>query len=290
MKLAYDPSMFRDSMTLKQMFDEVARLGYEYVELSPRRDFIWFYEHPVADHTLIKQVKKYAKAAGVKISTVLPVQQWSSPDEQEREFAVRNLKRTIEITAELEVPVLNTEFAGDKFQPLVSQGQWYKSMAELAPVFEKNNIELEIQPHPNDFIESNLAATRLIRSLDLDWVHQVWCSAHAFYMDDGRGDIRQQFAESGERITHVLIADTFNHKGNFSLRYIINPPGAPVTIHQHLNPGGGEVDFTTLYQVLNERHFDGIITNNVFAWPDRVDWSNDVTLQSIQSGLHLLKT
>ncbi|EGF49051.1 IolH, partial [Lacticaseibacillus rhamnosus MTCC 5462] len=51
-----------------------------------------------------------------------------------------------------------------------------------------------------------------------------------------------------------------------------------------------EVDFTTLYQVLNERHFDGIITNNVFAWPDRVDWSNDVTLQSIQSGLHLLKT
>lgn len=54
MKLAYDPSMFRDSMTLKQMFDEVARLGYEYVELSPRRDFIWFYEHPVADHTLIK--------------------------------------------------------------------------------------------------------------------------------------------------------------------------------------------------------------------------------------------
>ena len=27
MKLAYDPSMFRDSMTLKLMFDEVARLG-----------------------------------------------------------------------------------------------------------------------------------------------------------------------------------------------------------------------------------------------------------------------
>ena len=26
MKLAYDPSMFRDSMTLKQMFDEVAIL------------------------------------------------------------------------------------------------------------------------------------------------------------------------------------------------------------------------------------------------------------------------
>ncbi|MDE3316418.1 sugar phosphate isomerase/epimerase family protein [Lacticaseibacillus zeae] len=287
MKLAYDPSMFRDTMTLKQMFDEVARLGYEYVELSPRRDFIWFYEHPVADTALIKQVKRYAQDAGVKISSVLPVQQWSSPDEQEREFAVRNLKRTIEITAALGVKVLNTEFSGDKFQPLVSQGQWYKSMEELAPEFEKNGITLEIQPHPNDFIESNLAASCLIRSLDVDWVHQVWCSSHAFYMDDGRGDIRQQFAESGDLITHVLIADTFNHKGNQGLRYIINPPGAPVTIHQHLNPSEGEVDFATLYAVLRERHFNGIITNNVFAWPDKVDWSNKITLQSIKNGLQL---
>ena len=58
MKLAYDPSMFRDSMTLKQMrLMRLARLGYEYVELSPRRDFIWFYEHPVADHTLLSRVK-----------------------------------------------------------------------------------------------------------------------------------------------------------------------------------------------------------------------------------------
>ncbi|WP_424321049.1 sugar phosphate isomerase/epimerase family protein [Lacticaseibacillus chiayiensis] len=287
MKLAYDPSMFRDTMTLKQMFDEVARLGYEYIELSPRRDFIWFYEYPVADTALIKQVKRYAQDAGVKISSVLPVQQWSSPDEQEREFAVRNLKRTIEITARLGVKVLNTEFSGDKFQPLVSQGQWYKSMEELAPVFEKNGIKLEIQPHPNDFIESNLAATRLIRSLDVDWVHQVWCSSHAFYMDDGHGDIRQQFAESGDLITHVLIADTLNHKGNQGLRYIINPPGAPVTIHQHLNPDEGEVDFATLYAVLRERHFNGIITNNVFAWPDKVDWSNKITLQSIKNGLQI---
>ncbi|RXT25022.1 protein iolH [Lacticaseibacillus chiayiensis] len=287
MKLAYDPSMFRDTMTLKQMFDEVARLGYEYIELSPRRDFIWFYEYPVADTALIKQVKRYAQDAGVKISSVLPVQQWSSPDEQEREFAVRNLKRTIEITARLGVKVLNTEFSGDKFQPLVSQGQWYKSMEELAPVFEKNGIKLEIQPHPNDFIESNLAATRLIRSLDVDWVHQVWCSSRAFYMDDGHGDIRQQFAESGDLITHVLIADTLNHKGNQGLRYIINPPGAPVTIHQHLNPGEGEVDFATLYAVLRERHFNGIFTNNVFAWPDKVDWSNKITLQSIKNGLQI---
>ncbi|GAA3333704.1 hypothetical protein GCM10020331_098790 [Ectobacillus funiculus] len=42
MRLAYDPSHYRDNTNLKDTIETVARLGYEYVELSPRKDFIWF--------------------------------------------------------------------------------------------------------------------------------------------------------------------------------------------------------------------------------------------------------
>lgn len=287
MKLAYDPSMFRDNTSFHDMIEKIARLGYKYIELSPRADFIWFYQYPKVNSAMIKDVKKWLRDAGLKLSSVLPVQQWSSPNEQERQAAVRNMKRTIEITAELGVDTLNTEFSGDKYDPITSEGQWYKSMEELIPVFESNNIKLEIQAHPNDFIESSVEAAKLIRSLDLDWVSQVWCSAHAFYSDAGVGDVRQQILNSKDVLTHILIADTFNYAGNFGLRYTINPPGAPVTIHQHLNPGEGEVDFAAVYQTLNEINFDGIVTNNVFAWPDRTEWSNEKTLSSIKQGLNL---
>lgn len=57
MRLAYDPSHYRDNTNLKETIDAVARLGYEWVELSPRKDFIWFYEYPKVDRQLIKDLK-----------------------------------------------------------------------------------------------------------------------------------------------------------------------------------------------------------------------------------------
>ncbi|MCH5461749.1 sugar phosphate isomerase/epimerase [Lactobacillus sp. LC28-10] len=287
MKLAYDPSMFRDNTSFHDMIEKTARLGYKYIELSPRQDFIWFYQYPKVNSTMIKQVKHWLSDAGVSLSSVLPVQQWSSPNEQERQSAVRNMRRTIEITSELGVDTLNTEFSGDKYNSVTSEGQWYKSMEELVPDFERNHIKLEIQAHPNDFIETSEEAAKLIRSLDLDWVSQVWCSAHAFYSDKGVGDVRKQILGMKDTLTHVLIADTMNYASNFGLRYIINPPAAPVTIHQHLNPGEGEVDFEAMYRTLNEIGFDGIVTNNVFAWPDKVEWSNEKTLPTIKKGLNI---
>ncbi|MHC5278865.1 sugar phosphate isomerase/epimerase family protein [Listeria kieliensis] len=285
MKLAYDPSHYRDNTNLRDTVEHVARLGYEYLELSPRKDFIWFYEYPKVDKQLIADLKRYTKDAGVKISSVLPVQQWSSPNEEERKAAVRNWKRSIEITSELGVDLMNTEFSGNKRMPVESEAAFLRSMDELIPLFEREGIKLNLQAHPNDFIETNTEAIRMIRALDKDWIKYVYSTAHAFYYDDGIGDVAKHFEEAGDLLAHVLFADTLNHKAAFGLRYIINPPDADVTIHQHLNIGEGEVDFDTLFAELRKMNFDGIATNAVFAYPDRPDWSNEVTLAKMKAGL-----
>lgn len=45
MKIALDPYMFR-ALTIDDMVRTVVELGYEYIELTPRADFMPFFLHP----------------------------------------------------------------------------------------------------------------------------------------------------------------------------------------------------------------------------------------------------
>lgn len=289
MIFAYDPSHYRDNSTIYETIEATARLGYKYIEASPRKDFIWFYQHPKVDSAMIKKIKRHMRDAGVEFSSILPVQNWASPNEAERKAAVKNWKRAIEITSDLEVGLMNTEFSGDIRNVSASEDAWLRSMDELIPHFEKEGIALNIQPHPNDFVERNDEALRLIRAVDKDWFNLVFSTAHAFYNDEGEGNIETMFDDAGDRLKHVLFADTLNHKAGYGLRYIINPPEAvnDITIHQHLNIGQGEVDFDTIFKKLREMDFDGIVTNSVFAYPDRPEWSSEIMVEKIKEGLDL---
>ncbi|WP_156750295.1 TIM barrel protein, partial [Mycobacterium sp. 852013-50091_SCH5140682] len=112
MKIALDPTPFHHSHELLEFPKLVAELGYEYLQLTPHRDFIPFFNHPRADDDLVAKFRKACADAGVGIASVLPVLRWSSPDPDAREAAVRNWKRVIEITVDLGVNVINTEFSG----------------------------------------------------------------------------------------------------------------------------------------------------------------------------------
>src|ERR687884_650521 len=136
----------------------VADLGYRYIELSPRSDFMPFFVHPRADRQTIAAFRRELAAADVQIASVLPLYRWAGPDEDARQAAVRYWKRAIEITVELGVHVMNTEFNGRPDAKPESEAQFWRSMEELLPIFEREGIQLRLEPHPDDFIEDGFEA------------------------------------------------------------------------------------------------------------------------------------
>ena len=74
---------------------------------------------------------------------------------------------------------------------------------------------------------------------------------------------------AGPLLTHVHIADSFDHRASSGLRYIVNPPGSAARVHQHLDIGQGDVDWDVFFGTLTETGFDGIAAVCVFAWEER---------------------
>jgi myo-inositol catabolism protein IolH len=278
MRIALDPYMLRH-VPLPELPGVVAELGYEHIELSPREDFLPFFLHPRADKATIAGFKRALAAAGVSVSSVLPLYRWSGPDEDERQAAVRYWKRAIQVTVDLDCQVMNSEFNGRPEAAAASEAQFWRSMEELLPVFDREGVQLRLEPHPDDFVEDGRAAVQLIRGIDNELVTFLYCAPHTFHQG---GDIAGIMRDAGPLLTHLHIADSFDHRASSGLRYIVNPPGSPARVHQHLDVGQGEVDWDVFFGTLAELEFDGIATVCVFAWEERARESSIHNLEQIR--------
>ncbi|MGH7746710.1 MAG: sugar phosphate isomerase/epimerase family protein [Candidatus Dormibacteria bacterium] len=271
MKIALDPAMYHAEMSVADEVRKAAELGYRHLELSPRADWFFWHRYPKADREAIAEVRKACAETGVTIATLVPVFDWSSPDEQERQAQVRNWRRLLEIAAELECTLVNSELSGDLRDARRSEHAFYRSMEELAPVFESYGIGLNIEAHPYDFSETNDDAVQIIRGLDKPWVNYVFCAPHAFHLSDGAGDVSRMMRYAGSKLKHIHVADCYNHRANVGNRYILNPPGVDARIHQHSEIGHGEVPWDEFFSTLRDMEFDGIATVCVFGWEETAD-------------------
>ncbi len=86
MKIALDPYLLR-STTLLELPQKVAGLGFEWIELSTREDFMPFFLHPRAENDTVVAVQKALDAALDGIASSVPLDRWSGPDEGERQAA-----------------------------------------------------------------------------------------------------------------------------------------------------------------------------------------------------------
>ncbi len=282
-KIALDPTPFHSTHGLLEFPKVAADLGYEYLQLTPHPDFIPFFNYPKADDQLVRDLKKAVKDAGIKIASTLPVIRWASPEPDAREAAVRNFRRVLQLTVELGVDTIGTEFSGRPEKAEESERAFYRSMEELVPLVEKEGVNVFIDPHPDDFVENGLAAWRVIRGINSPNFGMVYVASHSFHMGNQPEEILD--AAKG-RVGIIHMSDTMDHNASNGLRYITNPPGNAVRVHQHLAIGDGDVDFERLFKALKINGFidnpNSIICSSVFAENERANEVSKFQLEKIQ--------
>jgi myo-inositol catabolism protein IolH len=288
MRIALDPYMHRH-LSLPELCRKTAELGYEYIELSPRADFLEWWAQPRVYPERIQGFKKALKDHGVKLATLQPMYRWSSPLEDERQAAMRYWKKAIQVAVEMDCDTMISEFgrgaspersANQNFNtPEACEAAFWRSMDELIPIFEREGVVLSVEPHPEDWLETMAPAIDIVRSIGSAHVKLSYIAPHTFYYGD---DMAAMLRAAAPVLAHVRVADTFNHRDSSGLRYVVNPPGAKVRVHQHLDMGKGEIDWDVFFQTLAEIGFDGVLSSCVFGWDERADDSSRFMRSEIQ--------
>ena len=91
----------------------------------------------------------------------------------------------------------------------MSEAQFWRSMEELLPVFEREGMQLRLEPHPDDFVEDGKVAVDMVRGIDSPLVSYLYCAPHTFHMG---GDMTGIMDYAGDLLTHLHIADSFDHQ------------------------------------------------------------------------------
>ncbi|WP_370330491.1 sugar phosphate isomerase/epimerase family protein, partial [Mycolicibacterium hippocampi] len=136
----------------------------------------------------------------------------------------------------------------------------------LVRILEREGIVVRIDPHPDDFVEDGMEALRIIRGVNSPNIGMVFVACHAFHMG---GSMAEIIAAAGDKLRLVHVADTMDHHRSHGLRYITNPPGNPVRVHQHLKIGDGDIDWDVFFSALAGVGFydrdDTVMVSSVFA-------------------------
>ncbi|QEU07134.1 sugar phosphate isomerase/epimerase family protein [Paracoccus yeei] len=279
MKHTLDPHMIRH-LSLEDTVRKVAELGYDHIEMSPRPDFLSWWTRPKLYPERIKSFKRALRDNNVGLASLQPMYRWASPYPDEWEVAIDNWKRAIEFAVELECPLFVSEFGrggspdrslNDRsglHRPETCEGAFFRAMDVLVPILEREGIKLSLEAHPEDWLEEIAPAMDIIRTINSPMVRASFIAPHTFFYGP---DMVANLRATEGLLEHVRLADTYDHTKSSQLRYIVNPPGAKVRVHQHLDLGQGEIDWDTFFATLADMNFDGVLSNCVFAWEDRAE-------------------
>ena len=147
----------------------------------------------------------------------------------------------------------------------------------------KTMVDNQCRTELNNRNEWRVVALAMTAQKQREWEDKICgCASEEAPQHLNVNDMAAMLKEAAPVLHHVRVADTYNHKASSQLRYIVNPPGSNVRVHQHLDIGQGEIDWDLFFKTLGEIKFDGVLSSCVFAWEDRAEDSSRFMRTEIQ--------
>ena len=171
----------------------------------------------------------------------------SNKNETLRKWRVEYTKKAIEVAAELSAPsvcitsgIKNTEIFENEMT------QINKSLSEILEFAEKNSILICMEYEPGLLIEKSHDVFEVSKNfknlgLNLDTCH----------VEVSNEDFSKVIHKFKDKIFHTHISDCKN------------------SIHYHLIPGYGEIDFVKIYSNLKEINYDGFLTAELYTYAEK---------------------
>ena len=170
----------------------------------------------------------------------------SNKNETLRKWRVEYTKKAIEVAAELSAPsvcitsgIKNTEIFENEMT------QINKSLSEILEFAEKNSILICMEYEPGLLIEKSHDVFEVSKNFKNLGLNLDTC--HVAVLNENFSKVIHKFKD---KIFHTHISDCKN------------------SIHYHLIPGYGEIDFVKIYSNLKEINYDGFLTAELYTYAE----------------------
>lgn len=258
MKLAFSTNAFKQNR-VDEAVDEIARIGYGAVEIMadvPHADPRAFGREDRARLRAQIAERKLA-VSNVNAFTLFACGDtyhptWIEHDPAKRQLRVEHTLAAIELAADIGCRTVSLQPGG----PLIGMGlstdeaadRYAQGLHQVLPLAKKLNITLGIEPEPGLMIQSagEYVAFKNRYFRDEPAVRMNCDVGHLFCVGE---DPAKVIREMADQVVHVHLEDIGDNR-----------------VHQHLTPGRGVIDFSSIFAALREIRYDGWMTVELYPY------------------------
>lgn len=258
MQLAFSTNAFKKN-TLAEAIEAIANIGYSGVELMADLH----HANPATfDQNARAATKRQLAACGLAVSNVNAFTHFCDGDtyhptwiEDDAALIEKRIKHTIgsiAIAAEFGAPTVSLQPGGPMIGTSLTREdaseRFAAALNRVLPAAREQNIVLAIEPEPGLFIQT---AQEFIEFRDRhfknDPLIQMNCDiGHLFCVGEDPADVIRDHAP---HIAHVHLEDIGKNR-----------------VHQHLTPGKGVIDFTSVFDALDAISYARRVTVELYPY------------------------